>query len=600
MDTIPAVMVTAAAACAGWMIWRHSFGRETKKAAFPNLPAPPVIGSLLELGTPNFAKKVYAANTPSIARVSGFPELLIFDDPALIRQVMAKPNPSFLFLGDPKFGLLPGLQNVYGNAHKRLRMFGNHVVSKRSLDFAYEQLNIYISNVCSNLEEVTKTNAASVFPIMKGVAFDAVCILFVGGSKLQLDEMKGFSTGFTAMADMFFQRFLPDWMDFKGAIPKGFAARNKIIEQTRKIVSERRIQMLNGDRFDDGLASLLDAADAEGNGLEDDEIVSLFLFMVVAAIETTSDQLTTLVHHLVTALPAADLDALRREVSAPHALDSVSTLSALPLLDAFIKESQRIHTAVPLVVRVAAEDFDLNGVRVPAGTGLAPYRDRGFLVDAPEEFRIARFLGPDAFDKTNPMEFIPFGTGQRQCLGMNLAKLEMKLVVATLLKCYEVTKGPQKTIVSYFPNRRIESTVFVRFYSAGPTPLTKESIQERVLNVLKDFDKVDASKLALDSHSITDLGLDSLDQVEITIAVEDEFNIELSDRDADDILTPGASMCQQSSNVKLHVPQRRKRGVSERLSNKRHVIKSEKRLLFSVERDEDKSIQLMIAADEGK
>ncbi|KAJ3382427.1 hypothetical protein HDU84_004280 [Entophlyctis sp. JEL0112] len=506
MDTIPAVMVTAAAACAGWMIWRHSFGRETKKAAFPNLPAPPVIGSLLELGTPNFAKKVYAANTPSIARVSGFPELLIFDDPALIRQVMAKPNPSFLFLGDPKFGLLPGLQNVYGNAHKRLRMFGNHVVSKRSLDFAYEQLNIYISNVCSNLEEVTKTNAASVFPIMKGVAFDAVCILFVGGSKLQLDEMKGFSTGFTAMADMFFQRFLPDWMDFKGAIPKGFAARNKIIEQTRKIVSERRIQMLNGDRFDDGLASLLDAADAEGNGLEDDEIVSLFLFMVVAAIETTSDQLTTLVHHLATALPAADLDALRREVSAPHALDSVSTLSALPLLDAFIKESQRIHTAVPLVVRVAAEDFDLNGVRVPAGTGLAPYRDRGFLVDAPEEFRIARFLGPDAFDKTNPMEFIPFGTGQRQCLGMNLAKLEMKLVVAALLKCYEVTKGPQKTIVSYFPNRRIEST------------------------------------LALDSHSITDLGLDSLDQVEITIAVEDEFNIELSDRDADDILTPGASV----------------------------------------------------------
>ncbi|KAJ3007634.1 UNVERIFIED_CONTAM: hypothetical protein HDU68_003416 [Siphonaria sp. JEL0065] len=80
-----------------------------------------------------------------------------------------------------------------------------------------------------------------------------------------------------------------------------------------------------------------------------------------------------------------------------------------------------------------------------------------------------------------------------------------------------------------------------RFYSAGPAPLGKDQVQERVLNVLRDFDKVDASKLTLDSHFITDLGLDSLDQVEITIAIEEEFNIELSDKDADDILTPRAA-----------------------------------------------------------
>ncbi|KAJ3110591.1 hypothetical protein HK100_002988 [Physocladia obscura] len=80
-----------------------------------------------------------------------------------------------------------------------------------------------------------------------------------------------------------------------------------------------------------------------------------------------------------------------------------------------------------------------------------------------------------------------------------------------------------------------------RFYSAGAAALSKEQVQERVLNVLRDFDKVDASKLTLDSHFITDLGLDSLDQVEITIAVEEEFNIELSDRDADDILTARAA-----------------------------------------------------------
>ncbi|KAJ3186960.1 hypothetical protein HDU85_006997 [Gaertneriomyces sp. JEL0708] len=77
----------------------------------------------------------------------------------------------------------------------------------------------------------------------------------------------------------------------------------------------------------------------------------------------------------------------------------------------------------------------------------------------------------------------------------------------------------------------------VRLYSAGPAPLTPQIVEERVLNILKDFDKVDAAKLNLDAHFINDLGLDSLDQVEITMALEDEFNIEIPDRDAEEIMT---------------------------------------------------------------
>jgi NADH dehydrogenase (ubiquinone) 1 alpha/beta subcomplex 1 len=44
-------------------------------------------------------------------------------------------------------------------------------------------------------------------------------------------------------------------------------------------------------------------------------------------------------------------------------------------------------------------------------------------------------------------------------------------------------------------------------------------------------------KLTLDAHFYNDLGLDSLDQVEIVIAVEEEFNIEFSDKDSDEILS---------------------------------------------------------------
>ncbi|KAJ3320097.1 hypothetical protein HDV06_005662 [Boothiomyces sp. JEL0866] len=77
-----------------------------------------------------------------------------------------------------------------------------------------------------------------------------------------------------------------------------------------------------------------------------------------------------------------------------------------------------------------------------------------------------------------------------------------------------------------------------RYFSAGPPALTIQDIEDRVLTLLKDFDKVQQQKLALDAHFVNDLGLDSLDQVEITMALEDEFNIEISDRDAEEIFTP--------------------------------------------------------------
>ncbi|KAG2350457.1 hypothetical protein BDR05DRAFT_921487 [Suillus weaverae] len=91
-------------------------------------------------------------------------------------------------------------------------------------------------------------------------------------------------------------------------------------------------------------------------------------------------------------------------------------------------------------------------------------------------------------------------------------------------------------------------------YSA-PAGLSKETIQTRVLDVLKGFEKVDAVKLATSSSFTDDLGLDSLDTVEVVMAVEEvrghiyirrelhqhvlqqEFAIEIPDAEADEIKT---------------------------------------------------------------
>ncbi|XP_016383183.1 acyl carrier protein, mitochondrial-like [Sinocyclocheilus rhinocerous] len=76
-----------------------------------------------------------------------------------------------------------------------------------------------------------------------------------------------------------------------------------------------------------------------------------------------------------------------------------------------------------------------------------------------------------------------------------------------------------------------------RHYGDLP-PLALENIEERVLYVLKLYDKISPEKLQTSSHFMKDLGLDSLDQVEIIMAMEDEFGFEIPDAEAEKLMTP--------------------------------------------------------------
>ncbi|KAK9908238.1 hypothetical protein WJX75_004658 [Coccomyxa subellipsoidea] len=59
----------------------------------------------------------------------------------------------------------------------------------------------------------------------------------------------------------------------------------------------------------------------------------------------------------------------------------------------------------------------------------------------------------------------------------------------------------------------------------------------RVLNVVKNFDKVEPSKVTPMASFQKDLGLDSLDTVEVVMAFEEEFAVEIPDSEADKILS---------------------------------------------------------------
>ncbi|VDK45735.1 unnamed protein product [Anisakis simplex] len=81
------------------------------------------------------------------------------------------------------------------------------------------------------------------------------------------------------------------------------------------------------------------------------------------------------------------------------------------------------------------------------------------------------------------------------------------------------------------------STMQIRQYSGKP-PLTLKTLEERIMLVLSLYDKIDPKQLTMDSKFFEDLGLDSLDHVEVIMALEDEFGFEIPDGDADNLKTP--------------------------------------------------------------
>ncbi|XP_066339300.1 acyl carrier protein 1, mitochondrial-like isoform X2 [Miscanthus floridulus] len=71
--------------------------------------------------------------------------------------------------------------------------------------------------------------------------------------------------------------------------------------------------------------------------------------------------------------------------------------------------------------------------------------------------------------------------------------------------------------------------------SSHDAHLTREEVVDRVLDVLKSHPKVEPSKVTPEAHFEKDLGLDSLDTVEVVMAIEEEFKLEIPDMEADKI-----------------------------------------------------------------
>jgi cytochrome P450 len=201
--------------------------------------------------------------------------------------------------------------------------------------------------------------------------------------------------------------------------------RDRIDELIYSEIAERRgaLGAAGAEAGDDMLSMLLEARDEEGKALTDEELRDQLVTMLIAGHETTATSITW---------------AFERLLRAPEVLELL--LGALnegdaTYLDAVIKETLRIRPVTAQFGRVLAEDSVIDGWAVPAGTLVAVpqtvlHMDPTIYPD-PKSFRPERFLdgeGPGGY------EWLPFGGGVRRCPGASLAQMEMRVVIATILR----------------------------------------------------------------------------------------------------------------------------------------------------------------------
>jgi cytochrome P450 len=278
-------------------------------------------------------------------------------------------------------------------------------------------------------------------------AFDRVTMSVIlktmFGTALNEQEMAEAAEAMTLGLDYIMQgtvtHSLPKWMPIPGK--KRFEkAMARFDELVYRIIGEGR----RGEGEENHLlAMMLDMVDEEtGEGMTDqqlrDEVATLFL----AGYETTSITLSWAMYYL--GQHPDMMQKLQAEVDKALAdrLPTMADLRNLPYTNMVIQESMRMRPPSYWLPRTAAEDDEIDGYSIPAGTNVISftymYHHHPEAWENPEQFDPERFT-PERVANRHKFAFIPFGAGQRMCIGRDFALMEGQLALAMVLQRFDVS-----------------------------------------------------------------------------------------------------------------------------------------------------------------
>ena len=217
------------------------------------------------------------------------------------------------------------------------------------------------------------------------------------------------------------------------------------------IVQERRRDGRDDGRDRGDLLSMLMAArdDETCTKLDDRQLVSTVLAFLLAGHETTATALTW-TWFLLGSHPALR-ERVRAEAEAVFGdrPPTFADASRLELTRRVIEESMRLYPPIWVVPRQVVAEDEIGGFRIPARStvALCPFvtHRHPAIWPQPDVFDPDRFTPERSAERSKYAHF-PFIAGPHQCIGAEFAMLEMRLIVAMVLRKFDLELAPNQTI----------------------------------------------------------------------------------------------------------------------------------------------------------
>ena len=305
--------------------------------------------------------------------------------------------------------------------------------------------NLMSEAVADMMDRFSKYPNHAVIEVDEAMTFITADVIFRTIMSSKLDEEKGkkilnaFVTFqeqsvHTAMRRMF--RF-PKWLSYVLGDRKRAKA-GDVIRQVLSDIIKPRYDMADNAEFEDILGSLLLVVDADTNErFSFEEILDQVAMLFLAGHETTASSLTWTLY-LLSLYPKEQEKAYEEitQVLQGGAIE-ISHLRQFKYLTNIFKESLRLYPPVGFFAREAKKDTQVRDKLIKKGSGvvIAPWlihRHEEFWTN-PHGFNPSRFEGEYKKDA-----YLPFGVGERICIGQGFAMQEAILILANILKTYKL------------------------------------------------------------------------------------------------------------------------------------------------------------------
>lgn len=398
----------------------------------------PVLGHIIELFRqgPDFPLHLYNTRGPITYADSPALPAIVALGPDATQTIFANRNKDF-----SQQGWLPVIGPFFDRGLMMLD-FDEHMAHRRIMQEAFTRprLASYVTDidrVASALlaEWPTDDSRFLVYPAMKELTLDVASVVFMGhepGSDHQL---------VTKVNRAFEQATRAGGAIVRTSVPpfkwwRGLKGRKVLEDYFAERVKERRHA-----EGTDMLTVLCHTSDDEGNSFTDADIVNHMIFLMMAAHDTTTSTVTTMMYHLA-AHPQWQERAREESIRLGDSALDIEALEKLETLDLVMDESLRLVTPLPFNMRQAVRDTDLMGHYLPAGTNVITWPGMNHwlpeLYTNPREFDPTRFLEPRSEHKKHRYAWAPFGGGAHKCIGMVFGRLEIKTVLHRVLRQYRL------------------------------------------------------------------------------------------------------------------------------------------------------------------